>query len=59
MNIENLITMFSACKVVWRQDLENTSKVIFQTNGIDKELQEQVRKQYPEANTVYLFAKDL
>jgi len=58
-DIENLITMFSAYKVIWRQDLENTSKVIFQTNGIDKELQEQVKKQYPEANTVYLFAKDL
>ena len=58
-DIESLVTTFSAYTVIWTQDLENTSKVVFKTNGIDKELQEQVREQYPEANTVYLFEKDL
>lgn len=57
--MKSLIEQYSNYSIIWKQDNPNDSKVVFQTKGLDKEIVSSIKKNYPEANTTYLFTKDL
>lgn len=57
--MKSLIEQYSNYSIIWKQDNPNDSKVVFQTRGIDKKIMSSIKKNYPEANTTYLFTKDL
>lgn len=57
--MNSLIGQYPNYTITWRQNYSDDSKIIFQTKGLDKELQSNINKAYPEANTIYLFMKDL
>lgn len=59
VKMDELIRRHSNYHVTWRQDKHNRSKAIFQTNSLNKELQDDLQKTFPTAKTIYLFTKDL
>lgn len=59
VTMDGLIRQYSNYLVIWRQDKQNSSKVIFQTNSLNKELQDDIHRTFPKAKTTYLFTKNL